>query len=227
MFKRIATFHSPFKEKFGIPRQAGLIEGLPGYISFEKPYDNPEAIRGLEDFDYIWIIWQSRDTATSLTVRPPRLGGNKRMGVFATRSPFRPNPLCLSCVKIHHIEQERCIIHVVGADILDGTAILDIKPYIPYSDAHPEARGGFTDNTQWQTLNVDIPQNVAGQCTRYGIPTDILQQILSQDPRPHFHNDPERIYGMTYKDCEVKFRVADGTAHVLSVTEKPGKKTMC
>lgn len=214
----IATFHSPFKEKFGIPRQAGIVRDLPGYISFEKPYDSPEAIRGLEDFDYIWVIWFSREVSSSLTVRPPRLGGNKRMGVFATRSPFRPNPICLSCVRIDHIDFQHNTIHVLGADILDGTTILDIKPYIPYCDAHPKARGGFTDTTEWQGLQVILPANAESQLAQYGIHAETVRQILSQDPRPHFHNDPERIYGMTYQDCEIKFRVKDGVAHVLLLT---------
>ena len=239
---QIATFHSPFKEKFGIPRQAGIVNDLPGYISFEKPYNSPEAIRGLEDFDYIWIIWQpapphpsaqsgeknSPDNPNStsangrvpLTVRPPRLGGNKRMGVFATRSPFRPNPLCMSCVRIDHIDTETNTIHVLGADILDGTPILDIKPYIPYSDAHPEARGGFTDQKQWSLLQVNIPKETEQRLMACNIPADIIKQLIAQDPRPHFHHDPQRVYGMAYGGWDVKFTVDGTTADVISVERR-------
>lgn len=218
---QIATFHSPFKEKFGIPRQAGIVNDLPGYISFEKPYNSPAAIRGLEDFDYIWIIWQpashNRDT---LTVRPPRLGGNKRMGVFATRSPFRPNPLCMSCVRIDHIDAEANTIHVQGADILDGTPILDIKPYIPYSDAHPEARGGFTDHTQWSLLQVNIPKEMELHLMDCNIPTDTIRQLIAQDPRPHFHHDAQRVYGMTYEGWNVKFTVDGTTAYIIGIEKR-------
>lgn len=244
---QIGTFHSPFKEKFGIPRQAGIVSDLPGYISFEKPYNSPEAIRGLEDFDYIWIIWQSapphsnaqsndkrcraegspdnpaspsENVRVPLTVRPPRLGGNKRMGVFATRSPFRPNPLCMSCVRIDHIDAENNTIHVMGADILDGTPILDIKPYIPYSDSHPEARGGFTDQTQWSLLQVNIPTEAERRLMECNIPADIIKQLIAQDPRPHFHHDPQRVYGMTYEGWNVKFTVDGTTANVVDVEKR-------
>ncbi len=239
---QIATFHSPFKEKFGIPRQAGIINDLPGYISFEKPYNSPEAIRGLEDFDYIWIIWQpapprlsvheERNSGTGdssspsaqervpLTVRPPRLGGNKRIGVFASRSPFRPNPLCMSCVRIDHIDTEKNTIHVLGADILDGTPILDIKPYIPYSDAHPEARGGFTDHTQWNLLQVSISAETEQRLRECNISADIIRQLIAQDPRPHFHHDPQRVYGMMYGGWNVKFTVDGTMANVVSVEKK-------
>lgn len=249
---QIGTFHSPFKEKFGIPRQAGIVSDLPGYISFEKPYNSPEAIRGLEDFDYIWIIWQSApphsnaqneknrsakegaeanssienpvsptaNVRVPLTVRPPRLGGNKRMGVFATRSPFRPNPLCMSCVRIDHIDTETNTIHVLGADILDGTPILDIKPYIPYSDSHPEARGGFTDQTQWSLLQVNITAEAERRLTECNIPADIIRQLIAQDPRPHFHHDPQRVYGMSYEGWNVKFTVDGTTANVVDVERR-------
>ena len=226
---QIGTFHSPFKEKFGIPRQAGIVCDLPGYISFEKPYNSPEAIRGLEDFDYIWIIWQSAspprhsgegETAIPLTVRPPRLGGNKRMGVFATRSPFRPNPLCMSCVRIDHIDAETNTIHVLGADILDGTPILDIKPYIPYSDAHPEARAGFIDKTQWNLLSVCMSTDISHRLQTCGISPDTIRQLIAQDPRPHFHHDPQRIYGMAYGLWNIKFTVDGNTATVMCIEKQ-------
>ena len=203
----IAIFHSPFPTKFGIPRQAGVVSEIPGTIIFEKPFRTPDAIRGLEGFDFIWIIWQSAATNSSPTVRPPRLGGNTRVGVFASRSPLRPNPIGLSSVRISHIDYDAPdgpVIHVLGADIMDGTPILDIKPYIPYTDSHPEARGGFTDTTDWKPLKV------------VGTDDPILKQILEQDPRPHYHADPDRIYGMGFAGLEVRFRVE---GEVLTVTE--------
>jgi tRNA-Thr(GGU) m(6)t(6)A37 methyltransferase TsaA len=202
----VATFHSPFPTKFGIPRQAGVVNEIPGTIIFSKPFRTPDAIRGLEGFDFIWIIWQSAATNPSPTVRPPRLGGNTRVGVFASRSPQRPNPIGLSSVRISHIDYdtpEGPIIHVLGADIMDGTPILDIKPYIPYTDSHPEARGGFTDTTDWQPLKV------------VGTDDPVLKQILEQDPRPHYHADPDRIYGMQYNGKDIHFRVKDKTLFII------------
>ena len=202
----IAIFHSPFPTKFGIPRQAGVVNEIPGTIIFSKPFRTPDAIRGLEGFDFIWIIWQSAATNSSPTVRPPRLGGNTRVGVFASRSPQRPNPIGLSSVRISHIDYdtpEGPIIHVLGADIMDGTPILDIKPYIPYTDSHPEARGGFTDTTDWQPLKV------------VGTDDPVLKQILEQDPRPHYHADPDRIYGMQYNGKDIHFRVKDKTLFII------------
>ena len=202
----VAIFHSPFPTKFGIPRQAGVVSEIPGTIIFEKPFRTPDAIRGLEGFDFIWIIWQSAATNSSPTVRPPRLGGNTRVGVFASRSPQRPNPIGLSSVRISHIDYDAPdgpVIHVLGADIMDGTPILDIKPYIPYTDSHPEARGGFTDTTDWHPLKV------------VGTDDSVLKQILEQDPRPHYHDDPDRIYGMQYNGKDIHFKVKDKTLFII------------
>ena len=218
----IAHFESPLKSKFGIPRQSGLVEELTGRIVFEKPFRQPEAVRGLEDFDYLWLIWEfsANRPGGSLTVRPPRLGGNRRIGVFASRSPFRPNPLGLSCVKINKVEEDRLlgpVIYVRGADLMDGTPIYDIKPYVTYADAHPEARSGFVDEKQWEPLHVEIPDKLAVK-----IPSrhfEALKATLAQDPRPAFHDDPERTYGMPFLNMDVRFRVKDG---VLTVAELVG-----
>ena len=207
----IAVFHSPFPTKFGIPRQAGVVSEIPGTIIFEKPFRTPDAIRGLEGFDYIWVIWQSSATNSSPTVRPPRLGGNTRIGVFASRSPQRPNPIGLSSVRISHIDYdapEGPVIHVLGADIMDGTPILDIKPYIPYTDSHPEARGGFTDTTDWHPLKV------------VGTDDSVLKQILEQDPRPHYHDDPDRIYGMQYDGKDIHFKVSENTLTIIGMKDE-------
>ena len=221
----IAHIRTDFPEKFGIPRQPGVVEELKGRIVFEPEYRNPDMIRGLEEFSHIWLIWEfSKNLADdgsskfSPTVRPPRLGGNKRIGVFATRSPFRPNPLGLSVVKIDHVESdtpEGPVIYVKGADMVDGTPIYDIKPYIAYADSIPEAKGGFTDNMEYKTLKVewkleDIPDEVK----------DSLEKILSNDPRPHYQNDPDRVYGMSYAGYEVKFKVTGEVLTVLSVTKR-------
>ena len=213
----VATFHSPFKTKFGIPRQAGVVEQLPGYIAFSKEYRSVDAIRGLEGFDYLWLRWEC-SKSSSLTVRPPRLGGNKHLGVFATRSPFRPNPLGLSSVRIERIDYDCAdapVIHVCGADLMDGTAIYDIKPYIPYTDSHPDVRAGFTDDVSWQPLKVVFSDEACQQLPA-GIDKELLTGILAQDPRPHYHDDPQRIYGMEYAGADVRFNVSDG---VLTVTE--------
>lgn len=214
----IATYRGAFKSKFGIPRQAGVVEELSGKIVFEQHYRSVDAIRGLEEFDYIWILWQcsQRD---ALTVRPPRLGGNVQLGVFATRSPFRPNPIGLSSVRIDHIDYDCAdapVIHVLGADLMDGTIIYDIKPYISYTDAHADAKGGFTDKIHWQPLQVvysDEARSVMHD-------TALLTQILQQDPRPHYHNDPVRVYGMEYDGMDVRFQVADGTLTVIEIKKQ-------
>ncbi|MCR5069611.1 MAG: tRNA (N6-threonylcarbamoyladenosine(37)-N6)-methyltransferase TrmO [Prevotella sp.] len=220
--KAIATFHSPFKSKFGIPRQAGVVSELPGRIVLEKEYRSVDAIRGMDDFDYLWLVWQC-SKSDALTVRPPRLGGNKHLGVFATRSPFRPNPIGLSSVRIDHIDYD-CpdapVIHVLGADLMDGTIIYDIKPYIPYTDSHPTARAGFTDSVQWQSLQVEFTPEAQTSLPRI-IDRGVLESILSQDPRPHYHDDPERIYGMEYAGYDVRFRVSGS---VLTVTDIVMKK---
>lgn len=229
----IAYFESPLKSKFGVPRQSGLVAELTGRIVFEKAFRQMEAVRGLDGFDYLWLIWEfsgvrrkesgvrSQETGVgSLTVRPPRLGGNKRMGVFATRSPFRPNPLGLSCVRIDRVEEDRLlgpVIYVRGADLMDGTPIYDIKPYVAYADAHAEARSGFVDEQRWEPLHVEIPDRLAVR-----IPPqhrEALKATLAQDPRPAFHDDPERTYGMPFLDMDVRFRVKDG---VLTVVECAG-----
>ena len=213
----IAYFESPLKSKFGIPRQSGLVSGLTGRIVFEPAYRKMEAVRGLEDFDYLWLIWEfTKAKGGSLTVRPPRLGGNVRMGVFATRSPFRPNSLGLSCVRIDRIEQHPTlgpVIHVLGADLMDGTPIYDVKPYVGYADAHPEARSGFVDQTTWEPLQVVIPEALAAM-----IPTDYLGALkatLEQDPRPQYHDDPERVYGMPFLEFDIRFKVSGGVLTVV------------
>ncbi len=209
--KIIAHIRSDFPTKFGLPRQSGLVSELRAEIVFEPEYRNPDALRGLEGFSHLWIIWEfsesKRDT-WSPTVRPPRLGGNTRMGVFATRSPFRPNPIGLSCVEILGIRQDKelgTVIEVGGADLMDGTPIYDIKPYIPYADAHPDAKEGFTAQNQGYRLEVEIPEELQKQ-----VPPDKLDGlygILAQDPRPSYQDDPERVYGFEYAGYEVKFRV--------------------
>ena len=221
----IARIRTDFPEKFGIPRQPGVVESLKGRIVFEPEYRNPDMIRGLEEFSHLWLIWEFSENLDeegkarwSPTVRPPRLGGNERLGVFATRSPFRPNPIGLSVVKIDNVEfntSEGPVIHVLGADMVDGTPIYDIKPYIPYADSIPDAKGGFTDNMEYKTLGV------IWEIDKKGIPEDVcksLEGILSNDPRPHYQNDPDRIYGMSYAGYEVKFKVTDETLTVLSVS---------
>ena len=217
----IAYFHSPLTSKFGVPRQSGLAEKLAGTIVLEPQYRNVEALRGLEDFDYLWLIWEFNANShpqQGLTVRPPRLGGNERVGVFASRSPYRPNGLGLSCVRIHSIEMTATqgpVIHVTGADLMDGTPIYDIKPYVAYADAHPEARSGFVDTTAWKELEVKIPDELADSLT----PDEqqALRQVLALDPRPRYHDDAERIYGMPFAGWDVRFRVADDVVTVVEV----------
>ena len=218
--KPIAYFESPLKSKFGIPRQSGLVEQLSGRIVFEPPYRREEAVRGLEGFDFLWLIWEfsaNRDAEKSLTVRPPRLGGNTRLGVFATRSPFRPNNLGLSCVRIDRVEMDSRlgpVIYVLGADLMDGTPIYDVKPYVAYADAHPEARSGFVDATEWKPLEVEMTDELAAMVPAGEL--EALRATLAQDPRPRFHDDPQRIYGMPFLNVDIRFRV-DGRS--LIVTE--------
>lgn len=216
----IAYFHSPFHSKFGIPKQSGLVEELEGSIVFCPEYRNADALRGLGDFDYLWLIWgfsANKHATTSLVVRPPLLGGNEKMGVFATRSPFRPNALGLSSVRISRIETDTTrgpVITVVGADLMDGTPIYDIKPYIPYADSHPEAKGGFTDTHAICRLTVVIPD-----CFHHLFSQSQLQalyKVLELDPRPHYHKSGQKEYGMPYMDYDVHFTVNDG---VLTVTD--------
>ncbi len=215
----IARITTDFQEKFGIPRQSGLAE-THGIIRFLPPFQSPEAIRGLEDFSHIWLIWgfsEHKDVRWHPTVRPPRLGGNERVGVFATRSPFRPNPIGLSCVRLDAItlENNRPILHVTGADLLDQTPIFDIKPYLAYADAHPEASGGFTANMPRTKLTVCFPDDLLSM-----IPEDKrdgLISLLEHDPRPPYQADPERIYGILFAGYQIRFTVAGTELHVQSV----------
>lgn len=217
----IAHFESPFTTKFGIPRQSGLVPNLTGRIIFTPEYRQMDAVRGIDDFDYLWLVWEfsaNRDAQKSLTVRPPRLGGNQRMGVFATRSPFRPNNLGLSCVRLDHVEHDAKlgpVIYVRGADLMDGTPIYDIKPYVAYADAHPDARSGFVDTTEWQPLTVELPTGLAAKVPQDQIPS--LIATLEQDPRPRYHDDPNRIYGMPFLNLDIRFKVADNILTVIDV----------
>lgn len=219
----IAYFRSALTTKFGVPRQSGLAGELSGTIVFVPKYRNAVALRGIEGFDYLWLIWGfsaniRQDVEWSPTVRPPLLGGNTAMGVFATRSPFRPNNLGLSSVKIVAIEDtvaDGAVIHVQGADLMNGTPIYDIKPYVAYSDAHPAARSGFVDEKAWQCLSVNIPQ----EYERLFSPQDYkaLQQVLSLDPRPQYHDAPERVYGMPFAGYDVRFTVQGFELNVVEV----------
>ncbi|UKK54300.1 tRNA (N6-threonylcarbamoyladenosine(37)-N6)-methyltransferase TrmO [Prevotella sp. E2-28] len=214
----IAYFHSPLTSKFGIPRQSGVADELVGTIVLEPEFRREEAVRGLEAFDYLWLIWEfsaNPHEQLGLTVRPPRLGGNERIGVFASRSPFRPNRLGLSCVRIEKVEigADGPVIHVKGADLMDGTPIYDIKPYVAYADSHPEARSGFVDKTEWKPLQVVIPQEIS--CLFSEEELTGLKQVLSQDPRPRYHDDAERVYGMPFAGRDVRFRVGDGVVTIV------------
>ncbi len=221
----IARVRSDFPAKFGIPRQSGLVSSLQSTIVFEPDYRHPDAIRGLEEFSHLWLIWefsQSIRENWSPTVRPPRLGGNTRMGVFATRSPFRPNPIGLSCVRLESIEYhtpEGAILHISGADLMDGTPIFDIKPYLPFTDSHPEAAGGFADQHLADHLEVYIPDSCKQQIPDGHL--EALIEILRQDPRPAYQQDPDRIYGFIYASREIKFRVSQGRLEVLQIQPVP------
>lgn len=220
----IAYFHSPMTSKFGIPRQSGLMNDLLGTIVFVPEYQNPDAIRGLEDFDYLWLIWEfsgNRNETANLTVRPPRLGGNERVGVFASRSPFRPNRLGLSCVYINKVEMTASsgpVIHVAGADLMDGTPIYDIKPYVVYADSRPDARSGFVDQVHWEPLVVEIPAALANLYSEDELKG--LRQVLSQDPRPRYHHDETRVYGMPFGGRDVRFQVKENVLKVVEITKK-------
>lgn len=217
----IATMHSSFPTKFGIPRQSGLVADLRSTVVFEPDYRNPDALRGLEDFSHLWLLWsfsQAKREKWSPTVRPPRLGGNTRMGVFATRSPFRPNPIGLSSVKLEGIEHHPTlgpVLHVSGADLLDGTPIFDIKPYLAYTDAHPDALGGFTAGYQGYRLEVDFPPALLEKVPPQE--QDALTGVLAQDPRPAYQDDPDRVYGMSFGTLNVKFTVREGLLTVVAV----------
>ena len=225
----IAYFRSPLKSKFGIPRQSGLVESLTGCIVFEPPYRHMEALRGIEGFDYLWLIWEfsANSQRATLTVRPPRLGGNCRMGVFATRSPFRPNRLGLSCVRIDRIEDHPDlgpVIYVKGADLMDGTPVYDIKPYVVYADSHPEARSGFVDQTEWKSLEVEIPDHLASLFSAADLET--LRQTLALDPRPSYHDDAQRIYGMPFGDYDVRFLVDANVVKVVDCVKPSSPKIL-
>lgn len=218
----IAVIRTEFSEKFGIPRQSGLASGLRGRIVFNEEYRNPRSLRGLEDFSHLWLIWEfsaNRSGDWHAEVRPPRLGGNSYMGVFATRSPFRPNPLGLSCVEIDHIESDTPdgpVIYVKGADLMDGTPIYDIKPYIRYADSRPDALCGYVDNLSESALKVNISDALAEEW-REKIDLGALTQVLELDPRPSYQNDPDRIYGLSYCGCNVRFRVEGDVLEVIDI----------
>lgn len=218
----IAHFHSPFSSKFGIPKQSGLVPSLRGKVVFVPEYRDAEALRGLDGFDFIWLIWSfsaNPHAATSCTVRPPVLGGNERMGVFATRSPFRPNALGLSSVRIESIEKtkaEGTVINVLGADLMDGTPIFDIKPYIAYADSHPEARCGFADaQGQKHRLKVVVPQEIERKMTAESLQS--LKDVLALDPRPRYQNNPNKVYGMPFCGKDVHFKVEGDTLFVIDM----------
>ena len=218
---RIATIHSDFKEKFGIPRQSGLIEELRAVIVFEPEYRTEHALRGIEEFSHIWLLWQFSENVAkkwSPTVRPPRLGGNRRMGVFATRSPFRPNGIGLSCVRLlglkQHVENGP-VLYVAGADLLDGTPILDIKPYLPLTDCHQEAEGGFSESNSDYRLSVHFPGELL--CLVKKDKQKALLGVLAEDPRPAYQTDAARVYGMEFAGYTIKFRVVEKTLYVQDV----------
>ena len=220
----IARIRTDFGSKFGVPRQSGVVPQLRARIVFEPPYRNPDTLRGLEDFSHLWLIWhfsEVRQEGWSPTVRPPRLGGNTRMGVFATRSPYRPNPIGLSSVTIEKIDlhsPEGPVIYVRGADLMDGTPILDIKPYLAYTDSHPEAAGGFVAGLTDRTVQVECPEELVS-----ALPADVrrgLLATLAHDPRPTYQQDTDRVYGMSFGGYEVKFTVRDGVLAVTSIQKE-------
>ncbi len=216
----IARIHTDLPGKFGIPRQSGLVEQLEGLIVFEPRFRAAEALRGIEEWSHLWLIWQFSENAGewSPTVRPPRLGGNERVGVFATRSPFRPNSMGLSCVKLlgtEHTRDKGTVLRVAGADLMDGTPIFDIKPYLPLADCKPEATGGFTDTREKRRVAVDIPAGLAELLPDEKL--SALKALLAEDPRPAYQDDPGRVYGFPYAGFEVKFCVREGTAYVTDI----------
>lgn len=219
----IAQIRTDFQTKFGVPRQSGLVADLQAQIVFTPEYRNPDALRGIEGFSHLWLIWEfskAKREAWSPTVRPPRLGSSARMGVFATRSPFRPNPIGLSCVRLERVElytPQGPILHVLGADLMDGTPIFDIKPYLPYADAHPEAVGGYTDQLQSPLLEVNFPPQLLDK-----LPQRLQASVcgvLAQDPRPRYQHDPTRIYGMAFGGFDVRFTIDGQKLTVIEVEE--------
>lgn len=228
----IAYYHCPLPQKFGLPRQAGLAEELQGRVVLEPAFRRPEALRGLDGFDYIWLIWEfslngapsdghPRPDRGSLTVRPPRLGGNERVGVFASRSPFRPNPLGLSSVRIKSIDFEKCEITVLGADLADGTPIYDIKPYVAYCDSHPGARSGFVDAKEWKRLEVQFASPDLEHILSDSLGSDYnaLLEVLSEDPRPQYHDDPSKEYGLSFGGFNVRFKVRESVLTIEEVSQ--------
>lgn len=225
----IAHIRSDFPTKFGIPRQSGLIGELRATVIFEPEFRNPDAFRGLEGFSHLWLLWEfSESKGWSPTVRPPRLGGNRRLGVFATRSPFRPNPIGLSPVRLEKIEFSTAhgpVLHVRGADLMDRTPIYDIKPYVPYVDAIPEAAGGFASTRAEETLSVDFPAGLLDPLPEEK--REALRSVLAHDPWPAYQRDPERIYGLDFSGCRVRFRVEGNTLQVLSLETLDGPANQC
>lgn len=219
--KPIAHIKSDFPSKFGIPRQAGLVNSLTATVVFDPEYRDPEALRGIEGFSHLWLIWEfsaAKLDTWSPTVRPPRLGGNTRLGVFATRSPFRPNPIGLSCVKLEGVEvtaDNGTVLHVSGADLMDGTPIFDIKPYVPYADCRPDASEGFTAPGQDYLLDVVIPDELLSRIPENR--REALEGVLAQDPRPSYQHDPDRVYGFGFAGMEIKFSVCNDTLTVLDI----------
>lgn len=222
--KIIARIHNDFDAKFGVPRQSGLVSEVISTIVFEPEYRASEALRDIEKWSHLWLIWRFHQAVRpgwSPTVRPPRLGGNERVGVFATRSPFRPNHMGLSCVKLVAMREEKGLGHVLvvaGADLMDGTPILDIKPYVPYADCHPEATGGFTDETEKRTVEVRCASELLNRLPEGS--RAALLGVLREDPRPAYQDDPNRVYGFPFAGHEVRFRVTEGVLTVLDVEEK-------
>ncbi len=222
--KVIAHIQCEFKEKFGIPRQSGLVPQTRAKIVFEKEYRVADALRGIEGYSHLWLIWAFSKTERENwlpTVRPPRLGGNTRMGVFATRSPFRPNAIGLSCVTLEDVQLDTPdgpVLVVGGADLLDGTSIYDIKPYLPYVDSHPDARGGFGAEKAGYALTVDFPDNLLMRIEAEN--RDAVAGLLKEDPRPSYQHDPSRVYGVVYGNWNIQFRVEDGVLHVVDVQKK-------
>ena len=219
----IAYYHCPLPQKFGLPRQSSLAEELEGRLVLEPAFRRPEALRGLDGFDYIWLVWEFNlnNRGSSLTVRPPRLGGNERVGVFASRSPFRPNPLGLSSVRIKSIDFEKGEITVLGADLADGTPVYDIKPYVTYCDSHPEARSGFVDQAEWKRLEVMPSSPETEQALNAAFDKQLLSAlygILAEDPRPKYHDDPAKEYGLSFGGYNIIFKVEGGRLLILSIS---------
>ena len=219
----IAFFRSPLTSKFGTPRQSGIVSGLKGRVVFLPEYRDPSFIKGMEGFDYLWLLWEfsaNKHGAVHATVRPPLLGGNRSQGVFATRSPFRPNPIGLSSVRLESIsfdEAEGPVLHVSGSDLIDGTPIFDIKPYVEYADSHVGVRSGFVDEHEWQRLEVTFAEGVSGMLSSDD--ETVVRELLALDPRPHYQDDPERVYGMPFRQYDIRFRVNGLHLTVVEILE--------